>query len=234
MNIKCLWEYNKTMKKDTVQKTKKPNLTDKKNDSVKDPEAGCNAITFAEQRKVLKEISDEKYRKFFYFCCCTGVRVCEALTIKCSDIDQKNNVIKITLTDSKTKKHKRKIPYHPDLLKDFELKRGKLLFEDITDEGSKQYFYKLYKKLNLNLSRHSTRHTFVSVCKHIGIDSKVVQNWVGHTDLKMTTNTYTHNLAKGTSPVLAYLTKLKKQNKSYCVPPKTVGKNAPEKTNSKT
>lgn len=173
---------------------------------------GCHAISFGDQCKILKEIEDEKYKNFFYFCCCTGVRVCEALSIKTVDIDKKRKVIKIKMSDSKTKKHRREIPFLPELLEGFDLSK-KYLFEDITDEGSKQYFYKLYKKLSLDLSRHSTRHTFVSVCSFVGFDSCQIQKWVGHTDLKMTTDTYTHDLNQGCSPVLDYLKKLKTQVK---------------------
>lgn len=172
----------------------------------------CSAITFAEQRLILKEIKDERYLNFFYFCCCTGVRACEALSIKTKDIDKKNKIIKIKMCDSKTKKHKRNIPYLPELLKDMNVK-DEYLFNDITDEGSKQYFYKLYKQLGLDLTRHSTRHTFVSVCSFIGIKPEIIQEWVGHTDIKMTTDTYTHMLRKGSSPVLTYLRKLKKHTK---------------------
>lgn len=175
---------------------------------VEDGDEKCNAITFAQQRKILKAIDDKKYYNFFCFCCCTGVRVCEALTIKVRDIDKKKHLIKITMCDTTTKKHKRTIPYLPELLKNMDLS-GKYLFNDITDDGSKQYFYNLYKKLNLDLSRHSTRHTFVSICMFLKIPAEQIQKWVGHTDIKMTTDTYTHILKKGSSPFLLYLKKLK-------------------------
>lgn len=175
-------------------------------------EEGCSAITFSQQRRILKSIEDPKYLNFFYFCCCTGVRVGEALSIKVKDIDKKKRVIKITIEDSKTKKHKRHIPYLPELLTKLNLK-GEYLFEGITYEGSKQYFYNLYNKLDLDLSRHSTRHTFVSVCRHLNIDPQIVQKWAGHTDLKMTTDTYTHSLNKGVSPILDYIKRLKKELK---------------------
>lgn len=171
---------------------------------------GCHVISFADQCKILKEIDDERYLKFFYFCCCTGVRVCEALTIKTCDIDKKRRVIKIKMCDSKTKKHRREIPFLPELFKDFDLSK-KYLFDDITYEGSKQYFYKLYQKLNLDLTRHSTRHTFVSICSYVGFEPETIQQLAGHTDLKMTTETYTHALDGGSSPILKYIKKLKKK-----------------------
>lgn len=191
-----------------MKKTTKKKTTQKRCQCLTRPDEGCSAITFSDQRKILAEIDDDKYRNFFYFCCCTGARVCEALSIKVADIDKKNKVIKIKMCDSQTKKHRRTIPFLPELLRDFDLS-GKYLFDDITDEGSKQYFYKLYQKLSLDLSRHSTRHTFVSICTFIGISPEQIQKWVGHTNIKMTTDTYTHDLNNGSSPILEYLKKLK-------------------------
>lgn len=171
---------------------------------------GCRAITFAEQRRIMKEIENPKYLRFFYFCCCTGMRVCEALSVKTKNIDKRKRIIRIDLPDTKTKKHRRAVPYLPELLDGMNTS-GKYLFEDITEDGSEQYFAKLYKQLELDLCRHSARHTFISVCHFIGIDDTVIQEWAGHTNLKMTTGTYTHELDKGSSPILDYLKKLKKQ-----------------------
>jgi len=166
------------------------------------------AISFANQRSILKELAGTKYAEFFWFCCCTGMRVCEALSIKGSDIHDDH--IRIRMADTKTKKHRRNVPYIPELLDGFVIKKTKLLFDDITDEGSKQFFSRLYNNLNLDFSRHSTRHTFVSICGYVGIPPEQIQAWVGHTDIKMTRDTYTHLLEKGSSPVLDYVRKLKK------------------------
>ena len=168
------------------------------------------AITFSEQNKILAAIDNPKYLGFFRFCCCTGMRACEALSVKVKDIDKRKGLIHITLPDTKTKKHQRTIPYLPELFDDISLSNT-YLFADITDDGSKQYFCTLYKRLKLELCRHSARHTFISVCMHIGVDKQQVQQWAGHTDIKMTTDTYTHKLRKGTSPVLTYLNELKKK-----------------------
>lgn len=177
-----------------------------------DQNEGCNVITFEQQRIILKSIDVPKYLNFFYFCCCTGMRVCEALSVKTKNIDKKKHIIRIDMPDSATKKHKRLIPYLPELFSEMELS-GKYLFNDITDDGSGQYFCKLYKELNLDLTRHSTRHTFISICGHIGINEEQIQEWAGHTNIKMTTGTYTHILDKGTSPILDYLKRLKQKLK---------------------
>lgn len=174
---------------------------------------GCNAISFKQQRIILKSIDIPKYLHFFYFCCCTGMRSCEALSIKTKNIDKKKRVIHIDMPDSATKKHKRDVPFLPELFDDMIIGK-KFLFEDITDEGSKQYFCRLYKQLDFDLTRHSTRHTFISICQHIGIDEQLIQKIAGHTNIKMTQETYTHLLDNGTSPILDYLKRLKKSLKT--------------------
>lgn len=56
---------------------------------------------------------------------------------------------------------------------------------------------------NINLARplndqfeifsgHTFRHTFATRCFENGVDAKVVQNYLGHASLKMTTDLYTH------------------------------------------
>ena len=179
----------------------------KKSESPDASETG-RAIQFCEQRAILKAITDKKYRDFFYFCCCTGMRVSEALSVKVKNIDFRKRVIRIDLKDSKTKKHRRDVPFVKELFDGMDIK-GKLLFPSVTYEGSGKYFCQLYKRLNLDLNRHSTRHTFVSELNHIGVPPDTVMLWAGHTDLKMTTDTYTHVLKNGSSPVLSYLKKLK-------------------------
>lgn len=174
----------------------------------KDEHEHGHVITFKEQRLILKEIGIPKYLYFFRFCCCTGMRVAEALSIKTKNINKRRRLILIDLPDSKTKKHKRAVPFLPWLFDGMDLS-GELLFPDVTDDGSQQYFCRLYKELGLDLTRHSTRHTFISICHHIGIADEIIMDWVGHLDAKMTTGTYTHDLPRGTSPILDYMKKLK-------------------------
>ena len=41
-------------------------------------------------------------------------------------------------------------------------------------------------------SGHTFRHTFATRCFENGVDAKVVQNYLGHANLKMTMDLYTH------------------------------------------
>jgi integrase len=147
------------------------------------------------------------------FYCCTGFRLSEGLSIDPrKDIDRKRHIITLTMTDKSTKKHKREVPYLPELLKGFDLTKS-TLFPDITQNGARQYFSKLFRKYNIDAVFHSFRHTFISCCNHIGIPPKHIQSWAGHSSIIMTMDTYTHILEDKNTPIFDYLKALKKRLK---------------------
>lgn len=160
------------------------------------------------QRILLENITDNRYKFLFFFSCCTGMRIGEALTVKCEDIDKSNHIINIIKTKTRTKGQSRVVPYLPELFKGVDINRKGLLF-NITFSGARNYFTRLFEKLKIDGTLHSTRHTFISCCYHIGIKDKQIQEWAGHSTIEMTLNTYTHLLKNDTSPILDYLIKLK-------------------------
>lgn len=160
------------------------------------------------QRILLENITDNRYKFLFFFSCCTGMRIGEALTVKCEDIDKSNHIINIIKTKTRTKGESRVVPYLPELFNGVNINRKGLLF-NITFSGARNYFTRLFEKLKIDGTLHSTRHTFISCCYHIGIKDKQIQKWAGHSTIEMTLNTYTHLLKNDTSPILDYLIKLK-------------------------
>lgn len=58
----------------------------------------------------------------------------------------------------------------------------------ITKKINKEYSYEKIR----NFSPHSLRHTFATNCFESNINAKVVQSYLGHTNLKMTMDLYTH------------------------------------------
>ena len=58
-----------------------------------------------------------------------------------------------------------------------------------------QYRFKtIIKKLNIkDLSFHSLRHTYASMCIEKGFDPKTLSELLGHSDVKITLNTYVHS-----------------------------------------
>lgn len=163
-----------------------------------------NVIQPAEQNLLLQKIDNPKYLALFWFCCCSGLRISEAIA-SIPHIDFENNIIKVQGEDTATKKHRRQIPFLPGLIDN----EQKQLLLTVTANGAKIYFNKLFKKLNLDFVIHSFRHTFISCCYHVGFKDKQIQEWAGHSSIKMTMDTYTHILTNENSPILDYLRRLK-------------------------
>lgn len=176
-----------------------------------------NALTFEAQNKLIENITLNKYRAYFVVACCTGLRVGEILALDYErDIDYSNRLINVNKSmdirtgeiynTPKTKNSIRVVPFGSYLDTYLQV----LQKSDYTYNGIKTYFKKLFTKLDLNgYTLYSFRHTFVSLCYVAKIPVKVIQNFVGHSDVMLTLNTYTHVLKAGTSVLYDYIMALK-------------------------
>jgi len=162
----------------------------------------------ADQDRLLNASENPKYNALFRFCCCTGLRIGEALNVKTEHVDRERFLIRVVKKATKTKGSSRAIPYLPELLTGIDLSQ-EYLFQGVTYNSAKTYFEKWYKRLKIDATLHSTRHTFISCCYHIGIRDKQIQLWAGHASIDMTLNTYTHILDNQDSSILQYLRALK-------------------------
>ena len=54
------------------------------------------------------------------------------------------------------------------------------------------YYLDAHQLQSLNVTPHILRHTFATRCFEAGINAKVVQHLLGHSDIQMTLNLYTH------------------------------------------
>lgn len=160
-----------------------------------------------DQNRILSAIKNPKYKRLFFFCCCTGLRIGEALQLRKDDINLVSGVLVVDIDDTSTKKHRRVIDILPELI-DLPAE-SELLFPNITHSGAEQYFRHLFKELKIKAVIHSTRHTFISCCHHVGFREKLIQMYAGHSSIKMTMDTYTHILKNVDTPILQYLRKLK-------------------------
>lgn len=147
----------------------------------------------------------------------TGLRVGEICGLQWQDINFKQSSISVTKTverislgngktkivinPPKTKSSIRKV-YMPSFLVDI-LKSYKSSPELFILSGKPkpkeprvlQYRFKtIIKKLNISdLSFHSLRHTYASMCIEKGFDPKTLSELLGHADVKITLNTYVHS-----------------------------------------
>lgn len=148
-----------------------------------------------------------------------GLRIGEALALTSNDINLKDGYIKITRTLTKDKNFnivmnnraktfagRRKLPI-PDIVKD-ELKeqieiaknnRDNLLFlcdnEYVRPNSVNSVLKRIFRtQLGLsdkNISTHALRHTYATRSIEAGMNPVVLQRLMGHTDVKITLNTYT-------------------------------------------
>lgn len=168
---------------------------------------GYEVLQPRQQLKILKAVTP-KYREVFMFCCCTGLRLGEAFSIDIGrDIDFRKKIITVSLEDTSKKKHKRSIPFLPEIIPAGKTS-GKLF--DMSQVAVQSYFKRLFKKLNIKAVPHSFRHTFISCCNYVGFREKQIQVWAGHSSITMTMDRYTHILERRETPIIDYLKRLKK------------------------
>ncbi|WP_304509579.1 tyrosine-type recombinase/integrase [Anaerotignum sp.] len=157
-------------------------------------------------------------------CLYTGIRLGELCALTWKDIDWENGLMSITKTVSRTKvfnpgrrktelvvgtpksrNSMRKIPVPRFLLKLVEQRK-------LCEENDNTYiltgkdtpldprnFQKLYKKLLMeehlpNHKFHAIRHTFATRGLELGVDIKTLSEILGHSNVSITLNIYTHSL----------------------------------------
>lgn len=152
------------------------------------------ALSIKEQEQLLIKIADKPMRPLLLFYIYTGCRRSEALSVTWKDIDFHSDTLHINGT--KTQTSNRTIPLFPEL---------KTLLETLkkpSDKNCKLFHYekryvsRYFKKLCPNHKLHDLRHTFATRCLENGIALKVVQGWLGHSDLETTAAIYTHVLSQ--------------------------------------
>lgn len=162
----------------------------------------------------------EPYKTMLLLSLFTGMRMGEVGALYLSDIDFKNATISIerTLTrgdndkyiigeNAKTEAGTRTIkviPYVIDLLSDYvnnfyKKRKDKLIFTRndnlITVSQVNSYYKRLITRYKISdtaddFNQHQLRHTYATRSIESGMSAKVLQKKLGHTDIKVTMNTY--------------------------------------------
>lgn len=164
------------------------------------------------------DIQKEPYRNVFIFQLYLGLRVGEALALTKNDFDLKNDTVKInkTLTldkegklklgnTAKTSTGNRIIPI-PEIIKPFikeqleiaKSNRNNVLFlyqgHFVHQHSINTQFKRILKNLKMQtegISTHSLRHSYGTRSIEAGMPAIVLQKLMGHSDVKVTLNTYT-------------------------------------------
>ena len=182
--------------------------------------------------KFIRTVDEENYRILFTLLFKTGLRIGEALALTWDDIDFKNKTISINKTTSiihgkriinspKTKKSIRKIQI--DFLLCWELKRYmKYYIKKLNNYNTKMFVFGFdkplstttierkknfwCKKANVDQIRiHDFRHSHATYLISHNVPITIVSERLGHSDISMTLNTYSHVLKRDEKRVLRTL-----------------------------
>lgn len=148
----------------------------------------------------------------------TGMRMGEINALNVSDINTTFKAISVTKTISRGEKGEailsnqpktiagERILHYSDIVESIineclQIKKSGFLFQKngklITTNQVNNQFQRVIKKYNIldpaikgKVSLHSLRHTYATRCIESGMPAKVLQGLLGHTDIRITLNTY--------------------------------------------
>ncbi len=147
-------------------------------------------ILTPEERRQLFEAAPEFLRPVLLFALKTGMRQGEIFKLKWKEVDLTHETISVTHTKSKKL---RQVPIHPELgamLRGLP-RKSEYVFADEhgrpqTPEGRfRKAFERLRDSLGLDLTFHMLRHNFASELIARGADTRTVQEYLGHSSLRM-------------------------------------------------
>lgn len=198
--------------KNPMERLRKPKSTQKREK--------VRALTVEEQRRMMSVLTTEdvQYSQQMLLSMLTGMRMGEINALEASDVFLEFGVISVHKTISrgergqailnpepKTSAGERKIPITDDvgtILRECLMVRPEgLLFlqngQMITTNQVNAQYQRMLKKYDLiddtvpgKVDLHSLRHTYATRCIEAGMQPKVLQLLLGHTDITITMNTY--------------------------------------------
>lgn len=164
-----------------------------------------NVLT-PEQVKAIAEKLPEPYATLIIFLALTGLRIGEAVGIKWTDFDSEVLRVQRRIYEGKadtlkTEKSKRSLPIPTALLARLETLGRESEWVFAAENGSpvnpgnalRRYVQPVARELGIALSGfHDLRHTLATDLINSGVSAKAVSLILGHANVGITLNTYTH------------------------------------------
>lgn len=178
------------------------------------------SITDTEREYILNTIPNDSRFIIFATMLCCGCRPSEARNIQRNDFRKENNCWILHIRGTKTKSAARDVPVPTpllELLTDYLAKPGfdYMVVSNAGNPFTEQNFRRLWNKfkreLNIamgasiyrnqltgilplanDLVPYCLRHTYCTDLQKVGVDIRTAQYLMGHSDIKMTANIYTH------------------------------------------
>ena len=159
----------------------------------------------ADIQKVIASV-EKPFGLFAYLILYTGLRKGEALALEGLDFSDGEIAVNKSVYHEgiqpkikwpKTQAGKRKVPILSPLSSILPNEKAGLLFPGesgglMTESEYRSYWSKYVKESGIACTPHQLRHAFATILFEAGIDEKDAQDIMGHSDISLTRNIYTH------------------------------------------
>lgn len=179
---------------------------------IKRPKKLPDVLSIEEVKQVIDSIDNLKHKAIISLIYSCGLRISECINLKVSDIDSKRMLIKIVQSKGNKDRYVQLSPKLLELLRAYYLEYKPInhLFQGQTkDEYSAKSIQNVLKKalqkcrITKKITVHSLRHSFATHLVEQGTDIRVIQEILGHNDIR-TTQIYAHissaNISKVNNP----------------------------------
>lgn len=171
-----------------------------------------DVLSIEEVKSVIESVENIKHKAILSLIYSCGLRISECINLKISDIDSSRMLIKIVQSKGKKDRYVQLSPKLLELLMNYykSYKPNEHLFQgQFKDEYSARSIQNILKnalhKCNIKkrITVHSLRHSFATHLIEQGTDIRIIQDILGHKDIR-TTQIYTHissaNISKVKNP----------------------------------